>query len=581
MHDINRVRNKIIQLTKNDAIFAKQYLSKMENEWGFIWFIFAECHPNSSALIFSKPWSFAPIFLLPFFKEVVVYEENKFIRRVLKEVFSDLNLAIRIIDKDVLLNTQRTFDNTFGFFAIENDINTCRSLSLAEITSLKNRLISQGAQFLIASESRTSLALWKEHVFSQSGGSFSTRMSRVKSLISLPTINISLKCFSSNTQQKKTSVFHFLPSLSRPNSLAQADDNETSNKLFSRTMPRSLDLTFKNEAFLTTTLTSKSFIKGIIQKLCDNLCGNKAKNHLFINNFFLRETGTLVMMLGEHEETEYVMRIPLHNASHSRLEKAWLFISKCGNKQERLRQWLPKPILKSEYHSYVFYVETFIHGEQIGLLDDRLKESMQSNVLKIINELGEINSKKTVITESLYQSLVGKKIDQIAATIDGCAPALDKLMIILKHRLIGFDANISFSHGDLNPGNIICDRSSGEIAGIIDWDSYEEETFALVDLIHFILCKIKRDKNIEIGRAVIYVLENGIENDEYRNLLEIFVKKLGLDMENLDTFFMTYWVNHIFLHCSKESHHLASAWVKRNVIFPLEKIINKYENYAC
>jgi aminoglycoside phosphotransferase (APT) family kinase protein len=125
-------------------------------------------------------------------------------------------------------------------------------------------------------------------------------------------------------------------------------------------------------------------------------------------------------------------------------------------------------------------------------------------------------------------------------------------------------------HGDFNPTNVFCDRQSGKITGVIDWDAAELDGLPLVDLLHFLRGSNEAFRQQPIGHWLIQALSREIWSEWEVSKIKTYLDELSLDYRLIPILAVLYWARHISLHIRFGGTGMNEDWKAANLDAPLQ-----------
>jgi aminoglycoside phosphotransferase (APT) family kinase protein len=72
----------------------------------------------------------------------------------------------------------------------------------------------------------------------------------------------------------------------------------------------------------------------------------------------------------------------------------------------------------------------------------------------------------------------------------------------LEARLLGREQLLAWAHGDFGYGNALVNPATGELTGVIDWDTAREDELAGVDLVNFLTQRHRMEHGVPLSGAL-------------------------------------------------------------------------------
>ena len=180
-------------------------------------------------------------------------------------------------------------------------------------------------------------------------------------------------------------------------------------------------------------------------------------------------------------------------------------------------------------------------------------EAPVATVLDEIGSLHRCTGRVAVMDASLLQTWVDEPVAVLERWLADTSPpeATRDLRERLRHGLQGRAVTLSWTHGDLAPGNVIFSGDGRRTAGIIDWERARADGLPDVDTAHFLLTVRMLREDRELGDLVCDLVRRpgcgeGVLGDPALVLLA--------------------WLDHVAGIISKTGHYPPTGfWAARNV----------------
>ncbi|WP_159083806.1 phosphotransferase [Nocardioides terrigena] len=127
-----------------------------------------------------------------------------------------------------------------------------------------------------------------------------------------------------------------------------------------------------------------------------------------------------------------------------------------------------------------------------------------STVLGDISSLHRRTGRTAVMDAPLLGSWVDEPVALLETWLDPTAPpgATGGLRTLLRHGWQGRTVTLSWTHGDLAPGNVVFSGEGRRTAGIIDWERARADGMSELDRTHFLLTARMLREDRELGSLV-------------------------------------------------------------------------------
>jgi aminoglycoside phosphotransferase (APT) family kinase protein len=217
--------------------------------------------------------------------------------------------------------------------------------------------------------------------------------------------------------------------------------------------------------------------------------------------------------------------------------------------------------------SGLFYsVETAVAGQD-GAAILRKTGSAQEMILASAHFLSRLHKASAATSPSSswvapFESCVAE-VRQLAVRA-GCAADYDDLAADIRGRLAGQPLAPVYSHGNLWLGNVLFD-SSGNLAGVIDWDCAFDSMLPALDLIYLLVRAHGLARSASFGVA----LADWIEARSVPVLdgcIARHCRELSVPIDLIATLSYCCWIQQLHIHARFATAASADArWLRRNV----------------
>ncbi len=125
------------------------------------------------------------------------------------------------------------------------------------------------------------------------------------------------------------------------------------------------------------------------------------------------------------------------------------------------------------------------------------------DAIAFITALGDATRHRVVVDPGIFVRLVGASLETVHASLARVGASVDsteRVRRALHRRLLGTEVAIVWGHGDFGFGNLLVDRVTGRLQGVIDWDTHVEEELAGVDLANL---ELQRETALTAGDVAV------------------------------------------------------------------------------
>jgi O-antigen/teichoic acid export membrane protein len=204
-------------------------------------------------------------------------------------------------------------------------------------------------------------------------------------------------------------------------------------------------------------------------------------------------------------------------------------------------------------------------GRQV--IGSRPGEVPVTTVLDEIGSLHRCTGRAAVMDAPLLQTWVDEPVDALERWLAGTSPpeATRHLRERLRHELQGRAVTLSWTHGDLAPGNVIFNGDGRRAAAIIDWERARADGLPDVDTAHFLLAVRMLREDRELGDLVCDLVRR---------------PGSGESVLGDPALVLLAWLDHVVGVISKTGHYVPGGlWAARNV-HPVLRQVMKHDMSA-
>jgi O-antigen/teichoic acid export membrane protein/aminoglycoside phosphotransferase len=180
-----------------------------------------------------------------------------------------------------------------------------------------------------------------------------------------------------------------------------------------------------------------------------------------------------------------------------------------------------------------------------------------------MGELYEATARDVTVDATVLSRLLDDHIGRIrAAHKSDVDDRLAALRAELSAALLGRQALIARTHGDLWLGNVLLDPRSVSLTGIVDWEASRGDDLPAVDLAHLVIST----RCVTEGRDIARVVERLIDgHDELRPDEHALVEPYLRDPVDVRDLVLLAWLQHVSQRVAQSTLHHRGRWMRRNV----------------
>lgn len=280
---------------------------------------------------------------------------------------------------------------------------------------------------------------------------------------------------------------------------------------------------------------------------------NMSFKNISLEKIYNSSKQNIIMRISSDQNDKYIVKISLTSIGFKNALSQHLCLQKIHNEvclDIETKQLIPKPVYQGSLNGNGIFIETFIDGinAKSSVKFDNKTKILLKNGSKILCKLGSFSALEKKIDHALYTKKIKIIIDKIKQLDTKNKYRHIFEMIDYDLRKIFIDQLFPFmwSHGDFRVSNIILNKETFNIVGIIDWNPFEKDGLPLLDLLSFIDSIYLHRNKYHLGKVIVEVfLSNNLMYYEM-NIIEDYLKKFDIEKDYLKHFIILYWMKHIY-----------------------------------
>jgi hypothetical protein len=195
-----------------------------------------------------------------------------------------------------------------------------------------------------------------------------------------------------------------------------------------------------------------------------------------------------------------------------------------------LRELLPVPIAHGALSGRTWLAETALEGQSARSLlpDPERRRLMLVATARAIGGIHAATARPVAIDDAVLDRWVTRRVRIVAeslrrgpsAALASAERALAGVASTIAVDLLDRTVSAGWIHGDLWPANVLVTSAGAVVAGIVDWDSAEDDELALHDRLHLAVTTRRLLERRALGPVVAGLLSGGSWTDDDRAVLE-------------------------------------------------------------
>jgi hypothetical protein len=270
-------------------------------------------------------------------------------------------------------------------------------------------------------------------------------------------------------------------------------------------------------------------------------CSRQLSNTYTIERLDLRIRGAMVLFLVEKESSQHlIVRVVSDHETDKVVRRNQEFLKLLQHNSDlpdELKTLLPYPYGECDLNGSIIYVESLMTGAPAWKVNRvRLRKHIQDEAEEFIFRLQISTSRKIRLDNDKLDNLFA--IDKVC--LADCTLINRQLyerileaIQAIRQRLVGQTVFFVVSHGDYGYGNILVDPKTGQLKGVIDWDTGRKDDLPGIDYLNLLVQKYRSEWGYGVDEAFIQACSEVIHRGEldekgfYRSQFDIFGELLS------------------------------------------------------
>jgi O-antigen/teichoic acid export membrane protein len=201
------------------------------------------------------------------------------------------------------------------------------------------------------------------------------------------------------------------------------------------------------------------------------------------------------------------------------------------NTNPRLGDWtelVPQVIEFRQEGNLSLAFETYISETNFATLLSRHADSLERLLACALGTIAQLHQRTghiEFVDQSHLDRWVGEPLESLhQMCLDlgaGAVPCVLRLGETLRGLLIHRHVQVSWTHGDFTPGNVLLTANSDRVSGVVDWGGARPGQLCLLDSYLMLLTASSQTQGSELGTIVARLLNAGGLPECQRRLLEV------------------------------------------------------------
>lgn len=237
---------------------------------------------------------------------------------------------------------------------------------------------------------------------------------------------------------------------------------------------------------------------------------------------------------------------------------------------------LPRMYTECSHHGETYFVISEIDGMTIDRPVRHLSR-LTRNAAAFLMDFNRISSREISVGEDNFKELFGALTRQVAATYPDTAPIMEKIEIHMRRILHGQRMTTVWFHGDYKLENLIFDKKTLRINGIIDWEHSRRNGLPWLDLMYLLTYNRIMTTGQDFFGAYRGIIEDAKLAPEEKSLIQAYGKALPVPADVKTVLICLFFLHHIgfrYIYLMRREDD------RRNIFTALEEIEKRLARLA-
>lgn len=288
----------------------------------------------------------------------------------------------------------------------------------------------------------------------------------------------------------------------------------------------------------------------LIDGLFDQLVNKKILEEIDPENIeifhYYLLAGKAIISIGNRDEKEgkYIIIITLDELAITGRKKEKKIIDKIIRKNSVIAKYVPRVIDEGEYLNIPYFLIEQKKGITFDRDFKRINEATNNAVNLLIN-INKQEKREILMNNDNYNIYFGNIIDLSINRYPEFEQYFNEINKKLKNIVIGKNILIVLMHGDYKLENIVFNKNTLEINGVIDWELADEKGFPLLDLLYLLTYNRMIKYDIDYFDVVNDYLEKNSMTNQEKLYIEKYRELYILDEEIYHVLLVMFIMHHI------------------------------------
>lgn len=232
---------------------------------------------------------------------------------------------------------------------------------------------------------------------------------------------------------------------------------------------------------------------------------------LRLQRFDLRNRGALILMLSDSKKKHrFVIRVAVSDTVNAVIARNKSFTDKIHSlaaSAPAIVSLVPKTVMTFEYRNCPVYVEMRMPGILVWKQSRNCKveKTAYKESFEFIYNFNSSTKQEMTVETKIFHDIIGNDLKRFRPAFREFSD-IDTVILSIESQLaryfIGRKIFLVWGHGDYGYGNILCERATGHLRGVIDWDTHVQTELPAVDFCNLLLQKASTEFDGKISQTM-------------------------------------------------------------------------------
>jgi aminoglycoside phosphotransferase (APT) family kinase protein/SAM-dependent methyltransferase len=270
---------------------------------------------------------------------------------------------------------------------------------------------------------------------------------------------------------------------------------------------------------------------------------------------------------------EKIVVLPLEATVSTRLRHEAAILQELARTGVQLASMIPTFYGEGCVHRQQYFVQRELPGLSVDV-DGPWLHAVTQHAAQVLRTFHAETAQSHIVDNVVFTRLFS---DPLRCVIDKLGPriksAVESIEAALREQLWGRWMPTVWTHGDYKIENVLINRHTRAIQGVIDWDLSQPEGLPLLDLLYLIAYnRVIREGKVIADFFLGHILPKRFSPFE-ESIFHTYIRDIGIDNTVIDALHIMFWIHHVayrvessqFLEHMMEEMRAATYTIARHV----------------